>query len=100
MNINPNHHYIGRNESGIITTDALERYLGEELTVKNRTLFWDGEETEFLFINEPERLSKFVDDKPVDAEGNPIKFHSLNHILTIRKAIWRLISSNLLKEEA
>ena len=63
------HHYYGRSYSGTFSAVDLS-YLGDALVVgDNGSLLYNGEDVDIWYLPDPEKLDRFVDDQPVDADG-------------------------------
>ena len=69
MKVPPTHNYYGRSYSGIFSTVDLS-HLGDALVVgDNGSLLYRGEDVDICYLSDPEKLDRFVNDQPVDADG-------------------------------
>lgn len=69
MKVPPTHNYYGRSYSGIFSTVDLS-HLGDALGVgDNGSLLYRGEDVDIWYLPDPEKLDRFVNDQPVDADG-------------------------------
>ena len=69
MKVPPTHNYYGRSYNGIFSTVDLS-HLGDALVVgDNGSLLYRGEDVDIWYLPDPEKLDRFVNDQPVDADG-------------------------------